>query len=38
MTRLKDCTCTGQFASSTTFQRFANGRKDSYRNAASEIY
>ena len=27
-----------QFASSTTFQRFANGRKDSYRNAASEIY
>ena len=26
-----------QFASST-FQRFANERKDSYRNAASEIY
>ena len=35
MTKLKDCTCTDSF---TTFQRFANGRKDSYRNAASEIY
>ena len=48
ITKLKDCTCSDSLQvqtlnalpsdSTITFQRFPNGIKISYRNAASEVY
>ena len=49
MTKVKDCTCSDSLQvvqtlyalpsdSMITFQRFPNGIKISYRNAASEVY